>query len=140
MANIVIVGATSAIAQATARSLCEKKPSFLLVGRNRERLDQLAEDLRQFLVVRLVEAGGKRHGLSGIRATRIPREVLPEGREVRNRVHPGISVPLTRRGAGPPRVSRPNRAARVVEQGSHRVYRKVDLPIGKLLPGINISS
>ena len=46
MANIVIVGATSAIAQATARSLCEQKPSFLLVGRNRERLDQLAEDLR----------------------------------------------------------------------------------------------
>jgi decaprenylphospho-beta-D-erythro-pentofuranosid-2-ulose 2-reductase len=46
VANIVIVGATSAIAQATARSLCEKKPSFLLVGRNRERLDQLAEDLR----------------------------------------------------------------------------------------------
>jgi len=43
--NIVIIGATSAIAKATARSYAEQGHSFLLVARNTEALDTLGTDL-----------------------------------------------------------------------------------------------
>lgn len=45
MRNILILGATSAIAQATARILAERGDRLFLVGRNAEKLKQVAEDL-----------------------------------------------------------------------------------------------
>lgn len=45
MKRILIVGATSAIASACARLWAEEKPAFFLVGRNAERLQQVADDL-----------------------------------------------------------------------------------------------
>jgi decaprenylphospho-beta-D-erythro-pentofuranosid-2-ulose 2-reductase len=45
MKNIVIVGATSAIATACAREWAAKGARFFLVARNRERLEQVAADL-----------------------------------------------------------------------------------------------
>ena len=43
--NVLIVGATSAIAQATGRKLAEKNAHLVLVGRNEQKLDAIAEDL-----------------------------------------------------------------------------------------------
>ncbi len=45
MNNIVILGATSAIAQAVARKLASPQRNFLLVGRNEDRLTSVAADL-----------------------------------------------------------------------------------------------
>jgi decaprenylphospho-beta-D-erythro-pentofuranosid-2-ulose 2-reductase len=45
MKNIVIVGATSAIAHACARKWAKEGARFLLVARNGERLQQVADDL-----------------------------------------------------------------------------------------------
>ncbi|MEX3954886.1 SDR family oxidoreductase [Trinickia sp. EG282A] len=45
MTNILIVGATSAIAGACARQWAAKGARFLLVARNGERLEQVAQDL-----------------------------------------------------------------------------------------------
>ncbi|MCX8050341.1 MAG: SDR family NAD(P)-dependent oxidoreductase [Chlorobi bacterium] len=44
--SILIVGATSAIAEATARELIGTCRAFVLAARNRERLDAVASDLR----------------------------------------------------------------------------------------------
>jgi decaprenylphospho-beta-D-erythro-pentofuranosid-2-ulose 2-reductase len=46
MKNIIIVGATSAIAQACARKWVGKDIGFFLVGRNPAKLDAIANDLR----------------------------------------------------------------------------------------------
>lgn len=46
MQRILIVGATSAIAHATARIWAEKGASFFLVGRDAEKLQQNADDLQ----------------------------------------------------------------------------------------------
>ncbi len=46
MRNILIVGATSAIAQATARQFAERGNKLMLCGRNENRLNALADDLR----------------------------------------------------------------------------------------------
>ena len=46
-ATILVLGATSAIAQATCRSLAHKDARFLLVGRDSERLKAIATDLEQ---------------------------------------------------------------------------------------------
>src|SRR5258708_6727418 len=45
--RIVILGATSAIAEATARIWAREGARFVLVGRNKERLAAIAADLRQ---------------------------------------------------------------------------------------------
>ena len=45
MKNIVIVGATSAIAIACAREWAAKGARFFLVARNQERMEQVAADL-----------------------------------------------------------------------------------------------
>lgn len=45
MKKILIIGATSAIAQATARLYCDEKASFYLVGRDAEKLDIVRNDL-----------------------------------------------------------------------------------------------
>lgn len=45
MPRIVIFGATSAIAEATARRLASPEATFFLVGRNRQRLAAIADDL-----------------------------------------------------------------------------------------------
>lgn len=45
MKKILIIGATSAIAQATARLYCNEKASFYLVGRDAEKLDIVRDDL-----------------------------------------------------------------------------------------------
>lgn len=45
MANILIVGASSAIAAATAREWAKQRASLYLVGRDREKLDALKADL-----------------------------------------------------------------------------------------------
>ena len=44
--KILVIGATSAIAKATARIYAERKHEIFLIARNEERLNQLAEDLR----------------------------------------------------------------------------------------------
>ena len=46
MLNIVIIGATSAIAQATARRFAAKGDRFVLVARNEARVNSVAEDLK----------------------------------------------------------------------------------------------
>jgi decaprenylphospho-beta-D-erythro-pentofuranosid-2-ulose 2-reductase len=46
MNRILVLGATSAIAQATARLLAEQGASLFLVARNAERLEAVAQDLR----------------------------------------------------------------------------------------------
>lgn len=46
MNRILILGATSAIAQATSRLLAERGASLYLVARNAERLEAVAQDLR----------------------------------------------------------------------------------------------
>ena len=46
MTNVTIYGATSAIAQALARDYAKDGCSFVLVARNRERVDAVASDLR----------------------------------------------------------------------------------------------
>ncbi|WP_343578058.1 SDR family oxidoreductase [Pseudomonas sp.] len=46
MKNILIIGATSTIANACARSWAAQQARFFLVGRNTERLAQVADDLR----------------------------------------------------------------------------------------------
>ena len=46
MKNIVIFGAYSAIAEATARRLARSGGRFFLVGRDRDKLDQVAADLK----------------------------------------------------------------------------------------------
>lgn len=46
MRKILIVGATSAIAEATARRYAQKRAHLYLLARNRERLEGLAADLR----------------------------------------------------------------------------------------------
>lgn len=46
MKNIVIVGATSAIAHSTARLFAEKKANFFLIARNEEKLNTVADDLK----------------------------------------------------------------------------------------------
>lgn len=46
MRKILIIGASSAIAQATARLFAQQKDALFLVGRNEEKLAQQAEDLR----------------------------------------------------------------------------------------------
>ena len=43
--NILIIGATSAIAQSTARLYAREKSSFVLVGRNEEKLESVKNDL-----------------------------------------------------------------------------------------------
>ncbi len=45
MKNILIVGATSAIAAACARRWCEGGARFYLVGRSADKLRQVADDL-----------------------------------------------------------------------------------------------
>ena len=45
MKNILIIGASSAIAQATARLYCNEGVHFYLVGRNQEKLEIVKEDL-----------------------------------------------------------------------------------------------
>lgn len=47
MTKILLFGATSAIAHETARRFATKGNALFLVARNRERLNQIAEDLRQ---------------------------------------------------------------------------------------------
>lgn len=44
--KILIIGATSAIAKATARIYAERRFELFLIGRNEERLNEIAEDLR----------------------------------------------------------------------------------------------
>lgn len=44
--NILILGANSAIARATARLYADQQGSFFLAGRNQPRLDELAADLK----------------------------------------------------------------------------------------------
>jgi short-subunit dehydrogenase len=44
--NILIIGATSAIAQATARQFTQEKPAFFLVARAKDKLAIVADDLR----------------------------------------------------------------------------------------------
>ncbi len=44
--KILIIGATSAIAKATARIYAERRYDLFLIGRNVDRLNELAEDLR----------------------------------------------------------------------------------------------
>jgi decaprenylphospho-beta-D-erythro-pentofuranosid-2-ulose 2-reductase len=46
MKRVLIIGATSAIAEATARLLAAKDAAFYLVARNPERLQSVADDLR----------------------------------------------------------------------------------------------
>jgi len=46
MTNVLIVGATSAIAHAVARHFAQAAAAFFLVGRNAERLAAVADDLR----------------------------------------------------------------------------------------------
>jgi len=46
MRKIVIVGATSAIAEATCRLFAENGDSLYLIGRGRERLDSISKDLK----------------------------------------------------------------------------------------------
>ncbi|SDL70773.1 SDR family oxidoreductase [Pseudomonas indica] len=46
MKNILIIGATSAIAEATARQLALRGINLYLLGRNKERLEMLAGDLK----------------------------------------------------------------------------------------------
>lgn len=46
MQNVLILGATSAIAQATAQLLAQRGVSLFLVGRDAARLDAVADDLR----------------------------------------------------------------------------------------------
>lgn len=46
MQKILIIGATSAIAEATAKQLAQKGACLYLFGRNRERLAQLGSDLK----------------------------------------------------------------------------------------------
>lgn len=46
MSNIVIIGATSAIAMAIQRQLVDSEARFYLVGRNQSHLDEVANDLR----------------------------------------------------------------------------------------------
>ena len=45
MKNILIIGASSAIAQATARIWAKQQAAFFLVGRDRAKLERLAQDL-----------------------------------------------------------------------------------------------
>jgi short-subunit dehydrogenase len=45
MRRVLIIGATSAIAEATARLLAEEGAAFYLVARNQERLQSVADDL-----------------------------------------------------------------------------------------------
>lgn len=45
MKNILILGATSAIAEAVARKMAERGERFYLLARNKERLDTIASDL-----------------------------------------------------------------------------------------------
>jgi short-subunit dehydrogenase len=46
MQRILIIGATSAIAEATSRVYAQRGATLFLVGRNRDRLDAIAQDLR----------------------------------------------------------------------------------------------
>lgn len=46
MKRIVIFGATSAIAQAVARQYAQQRSSFYLIGRNEDKLNQVAADLQ----------------------------------------------------------------------------------------------
>lgn len=46
MKNIVIIGATSAIAEAVARKYAEEGSNLYLTGRNKERLEVISEDLK----------------------------------------------------------------------------------------------
>lgn len=46
MKNILIIGATSAIAEATARVFAQRGDSLYLLGRNQDRLTVIAEDLK----------------------------------------------------------------------------------------------
>jgi short-subunit dehydrogenase len=46
MRRVLIIGATSAIAEATARLLATKGATFYLVARNQDRLQSVADDLR----------------------------------------------------------------------------------------------
>jgi len=45
MKSVLVIGATSAIAQATARVLAADKIKFFLVGRSRDKLDAIRDDL-----------------------------------------------------------------------------------------------
>lgn len=47
MKRVLVIGATSAIAEATARRYAAEGARLALVARNRDRLDAVAEDLRQ---------------------------------------------------------------------------------------------
>ena len=46
MQHLLIIGATSAIAQATARTFAQRGSQLYLIARNQERLSSLAEDLK----------------------------------------------------------------------------------------------
>ena len=46
MKKILIIGATSAIAEATARLWAARGAALVLVGRKRAQLDRIADDLR----------------------------------------------------------------------------------------------
>ena len=43
--NILVVGATSAIANATARRFAKRKPRFCLLARNMEKMGAISQDL-----------------------------------------------------------------------------------------------
>lgn len=45
MRKILVLGATSLIAQGTLKNFAKDKDSFLLVGRNKEKLSEVANDL-----------------------------------------------------------------------------------------------
>lgn len=45
MSNVLVLGATSAIAQATARIFAEEGDNLILIGRNRDKLKEVAQDL-----------------------------------------------------------------------------------------------
>ncbi|MBU0983771.1 MAG: SDR family oxidoreductase [candidate division Zixibacteria bacterium] len=95
MSNVLIIGATSAIAQATARLLAERGDRFVLAGRGVERLQAIADDLkvrgaRDVAVQDLDLNDFERHAgliesawqaLSGIDTVLIAHGVLPDQTE-----------------------------------------------------------
>ena len=51
MSKILIIGATSAIATATARLLATENAELFLVARNAEKLDVIATDLKNIISI-----------------------------------------------------------------------------------------
>ena len=48
--KVLIIGATSAIAKATARLYADRQAELFLIGRNEERLGELLTDLKLSLI------------------------------------------------------------------------------------------